>query len=328
MKVTELRKLINQTKDDVLKKAFIEVYKLVPTGKRGEADFAIENVLRGNSTKTSKPVNKVDYTQLSNEIYLFLENAYAQNYFKPNRYVPKKERSKWRFHVKRFVKELSNVSFEDEFYNEAVELLTKLYKMMCYGCNYYLFSSDDTFQSVGISQHKFYSLVVEKTLALGITNERISSLIVNASTGGLSRTSLHEELLIALLSYLNINKDVQFSILQAKELVESKTKKSLKDDEKSDRWYFQEEELREICNFILIASIKLGEFDDGLAYYFDHLKERDRDIALYCALFMIQMYTEDDELWIHCYEYGVKKRKIKPRDQLKETYNDLLKHKM
>lgn len=65
MKVTELRKLLNNTNEEVLKKAIVEVYKLVPTGKKQDADFIIENVLSGNLIKKAKPVEKIDYSKLS-----------------------------------------------------------------------------------------------------------------------------------------------------------------------------------------------------------------------------------------------------------------------
>ena len=41
-------------------------------------------------------------SELELELEEFLSDAYAQNYFAPNRFVPKSERPKWRFKVKRF----------------------------------------------------------------------------------------------------------------------------------------------------------------------------------------------------------------------------------
>lgn len=320
MKVTELRKLLNNTNEEVLKKAIVEVYKLVPTGKKQDADFIIENVLSGNLIKKAKPVEKIDYSKLSDEINLFLENAYAQNYYAPNKAVPKKERSKWRFHVKRFVKELDKVPFDAEFYNEAVALLTKIYRMMCYACDYYLFSSEDTFQSVGISQYDFYKLVVEKTLAKGFTDETITTLLICAATGGLSRTSLHIEQEMHLLYCLKTNDVLKKAISKSKELIESTTNKYVKENGYSSRSFFLEREIHNFCDVILMAEIKLGEFKEGLVYYFDHVKERDLEVSLYCALDLIDMYTEDDDLWIKCYEYAVKCKDVDPREYLKESY--------
>ncbi len=79
--------------------------------------------------------------------------------------------------------------------------------MMCYACRYYLFSSTDSFQSVGISQSSFYDLIVEKTFAkVFVTEDDIATLIICATTGGLSTWSLHINQVSILLSYLNTEK--------------------------------------------------------------------------------------------------------------------------
>ncbi len=320
MKVTELRKLLNDANEEVLKKTIVEVYKHVPTSKKQDVDVAIENVLSGNPIKKVKPVEKVDYAKLSAEINCFLENAYAQYYYVPNKVVSKKERPKWRFHVKRYVKEFDKVSIDNDFYKEAVELLIKLYRMMCYACDYYLFSSTDTFQSVGISQYDFFELITKKALAKGITEEAITTLILCSATGGLSRNSMYVEQEMLLLSYLHTNDVLQLTVNKSKELVDAATKKIVKENGYSTRRYLLQREIQNFCDVILMSEIKLGEFEEGYVYYFDHVKERDLEVVLYCALDIIEMYTEDDNLWIECYEYAVKNRKVNPRDYLKESY--------
>lgn len=162
MKVADLRKILNNTNDVVLKNAFVEVYKLVPASKKEDADEIITNVLSGNTQKITKPKEKVDYKKLNKEVDTFLKNAYAQYYVAPNRVVAKKDRPKWRFLVKRYIKELDKVPYGSEYYQESIEQLIKLYKLMCDACCYYLFSTDDSFNSVGISQGEFYRIIVEK----------------------------------------------------------------------------------------------------------------------------------------------------------------------
>ncbi len=323
MKIAELKKILNKTNDETLKKILVDVYKLVPTSKKQDADFVIEEILNSNTKNTEKLIKNIDYTGLSDEINLFLHNAYAQNYLAPNRNVPKKQRPKWRFHVKRFVKELEKVPTDSEFYNESVELLRKLYKMMCYACNYYLFSTDDPFKSVGISQFDFYSLLVNKTFATGITSEKINTLLVCAATGGLSSTSLYISQETILLSCLKTSEYLQTLIDQAKQLVISTNKKYINCDRYSNTKFFLEVEINNYCDVILMASIDLKQFDETIEYYFENVKEFDEEVALYRALHIINLYEENDALWVKCYEYGVKRRKIKPRDSLKETYKDL-----
>ncbi len=321
MKVADLRKILNNTNDVVLKNAFVEVYKLVPASKKEEADVIITNVLSGNTQKITKPKEKVDYKKLNKEVDTFLKNAYAQYYVAPNRVVAKKDRPKWRFLVKRYVKELDKVPYGSEYYQESIEQLIKLYKLMCDACCYYLFSTDDSFNSVGISQGEFYRIIVEKKLSLGYTSENITTLLIAASSGGLSRASLHIYQELILLSQLNDKEKLNLAINQAKELVDSTSGKIKGTKEYSSSRYVLRENVNNICDFILIASIKFDEFDDGIDYYFKHNQEREEEVILYCALDCIEWFDEEDnELWIKCYEYGVKKRKIKPRDYLVDKY--------
>lgn len=324
MKITELRKMLSTTSDTDLKKALIETYKLLPKNKKDEADVLIESIIKGVDPK--KVVPKVDYEKLSKEIHRFLSNAYEQNYLKPNRVIQKKDRPKWRFLVKNYVKELDNVNVDHPFYDEAVVLLTNLYNMMCYACNYYLFSSADPFQSVGITQTDFYDILTKKTLAKGYTTEACTNLLICATQSGLSAMSLNLYQEINLISHLNASNQLHSAIECAKDLVIS-TKDKLNKASNRNNQYFLKEQINNLCDFILMAKIEVKEYDeDAFKYYFGNHIDHEEEITLYCALDLVRYSDDDDdELWIQIYEYGVKKRKIKPRDRLKEMYKDKLK---
>ena len=120
MKITELRKMLESTDTATLKKTVVEVYKLLPTNKKLDADDVIASVLSGDGKKVVKVEEKVDYRKLFNEVNRFLENAYNQCYYVPNRVVQKKDRPKWRFLVKRYVKDLEKVPTDSDFYNETL----------------------------------------------------------------------------------------------------------------------------------------------------------------------------------------------------------------
>ena len=55
MKVTELKKILADADNELLKKSIVEVYKLLPTSKKDEADCAIMNIL-GCETGKKKAV--------------------------------------------------------------------------------------------------------------------------------------------------------------------------------------------------------------------------------------------------------------------------------
>lgn len=322
MKITELRKLLNTTSDADLKKSIVEIYELLPKNKKDEADVIIESILKGMDPK--KAIPKIDYEELSYDINRFLKNAYEQNYLRPNRMVQKKDRSKWRFLVKNYVKELDNVDVDHPFYDEAITLLTNLYNMMCYACNYYLFSSSDPFQSVGITQTGFYDILAKKVLAKGCTTEAVTNLLVCATQSGLSAMSLNLYQEINLISHLNNSNQLHFSIECANDLITSTKEKWKKLPERSHNRYFLKEQINNLCDFILMSKFELKEYnEETFKYYFDNHIEHDQELNLYCALDLVD--EDDDELWIQIYEYGVNKRKIDPRDRLKEMYKDKLK---
>lgn len=69
---------------------------------------------------------------------------------------------------------------------------------------------------------------------------------------------------------------------------------------------------------VLTITVYLEEADKGIAFYFENSMERDKEIALYCALYRLDMMEEDD-LWLKVYEMGIK-QKIQPRDSLVRAY--------
>ncbi len=326
MKIAELRKLLENTNEDLLKKTIVEVYKLVPSAKKSDADNIIADVLNGNTTKKVKKDNGTSFAELSDEINTFLENVYEQNYFVPNRAVPKKDRPKWRFLVKRYVKELDKITLDNEHYDEACNLLVKLYAMMCHACNYYLFATRDPFQSVGIEQFAFYSLVVNKVLSKSYCENNITTLLILAATSGLSMNSLSSDQESYLISSLDKSDYLYMAVKIAKEkIVELKEKlKAL--PQYSNNRYFIENDINNYCDFILMAEIKLQEYDDAIAYYFNNSEDFDKEVTLYKALDIVDWFAEDDKLWLEYYNYGLKK-KIKPRDQLKDEYKQKAKNK-
>lgn len=70
----------------------------------------------------------------------------------------------------------------------------------------------------------------------------------------------------------------------------------------------------------MLLSVLLAEPEKGIEYYFRNTRHRDKEISLYCALELMN-WTEENELWLKIYEYGVR-NKINPRDELKAEYKE------
>lgn len=323
MKVQELRQLLADADRKLMEKAFVESYKQFPKAKKEEIDFMIQEILKGEDVKKTEKDALPDFQALEGEITEFIENAYAQNYLVPNRSVPKSKRSKWRFLVKDYIKKLEKVPLESEYYDTAVKLLTDIYKLMCDSCNTYYFSSDDPFRSIGWSQPDLYALVAIKTFACGYSREKIAAMILLAATGGISREDLpvmQEAVLIRELKTADVK---YMAIEEAKSFVAKCGEQLQKEKKYSHTEFYLRENINNLCDFILLLEISLSEPEEGVSYYFSKCQEKDKEIVLYKALWLVPWADGDDRLWLDIYRYGLKK-KIQPRDSLKKEYQKRL----
>ena len=156
MLVSDVRKALGQHKVEDLRQIALELYKTIPKKLREEKD--IDSLLRGphaykQGEKTEAPSDlPAAFLSTKAEISLFMEYAHAQYYLAPNRFVHKKDRPKWRFKVKAYIKALQNVPGASSDGPQATELLEKLYAMLCHACAYYLFNTENPFASIGIGQ--------------------------------------------------------------------------------------------------------------------------------------------------------------------------------
>lgn len=321
MKIQELRDLLKTADRGLLEKAFAESYKQFTKNQKAEVDQIIHLVLEGKDLNAAKKKEPLNFEDLEQQITQFLQDAYAQYYLAPNRVVPKSQRPKWRFMVKNYIKELEKIPVENEYYERSVKLLTEIYRLICEACNYYLFSTDDAFRSIGWEQPDLFHCVVKRTFGSGYSKEKITALLKDAVGGGLSRESLYIFQERVLLAELKTSDVKSMAIEAAQELIEER-KKKLKGLKKYDNQrYFLEEEVNNLCEMILMIAIELAEPASGVEYYFRNCEETDREITLHRALDIVD-WEENDELWMQVYEYGVSK-KIKPRDSLIKKYNEL-----
>lgn len=318
MKILELKALLKEADREHLEKAFAECYKQLCKSQKQEIDSVIVDILNGKTVDKKKVENAVSFEMLEQQITVFIENAYAQNYLAPNRIIPKNQRPKWRFLVKNFIKELEKVPVESENHSKAVKLLTDLYALICAACNSYLFSTDDAFRSIGWEQPKLFELLVKKTFSEGYSREKIAQLILYAVTGGLSRESLHVEQETVLLGGLKTSDVKLIAIEESKKLVEEREEKLKEMSRYDHQRYYLENDVNELCSMILLVFIALGEAEEGIRYYFKHSQEQDQEITLYRVLQLIN-WMEAEDWWIKAYEYGISK-KIKPRESLRIEY--------
>ncbi len=318
MKIQELRQMISKADRSLVEKAFAETYKKLKKAQKEEADDLIRSIFSGEENDVKAEKKEISFEELERQILTFLENAQAGYYYAPNRIIPKHQRPKWRFLVKGYIKELEKIQVDSVYYDRAVRLLRDLYKLICTACNYYLFSTEDPFRSIGWDQQELYCLVAAKTFGAGYSKENIAEMVKAACTGGISRVSLYEEQEFALLTQLKTTDVKYLAIEAAKDFVKDReeTLPSLKNHD--SKLYYLEEEINNLCDLILMLSISLEETERGVKYYFKSSKEVRKEIILYRALQIAELMDEDS-VWIEIYKYGLTK-KIKPREELVEKY--------
>lgn len=323
MKVQELRQLMESADMEHLMKAFIESYKHLQKAQKEEIDPVLVDILKGKEVVKKKTEVAVDFDDLEQQIKVFIENAYAQNYFAPNRVIPKNQRPKWRFLVKNFIKELEKIEPGDSNYARAVKLLTDIYALICQACNVYLFSTDDPFRSIGWEQDALFELVVRKTFVAGYVREDISRLLLLSVTGGLSMEALHINQEAVLIGGLKTRDAKYMAVEEVQKLIGERTGKLEKLKKYDSRRYHLEEEVNGFCDVSLLLSDALEETVKGVEYYFQHYISDNLENVLYHALRLLDD-IDADEVWIQVYEYGMR-HKIKSPDHMQAKYEQLKK---
>lgn len=323
MKIQEIRDLISKAQRDQVEKAFAECYKQLPKHKKEEVDVIIQDIFAGKDVKKREEKVSISFEDLEREIEVFLSNAYAQNYYAPNRVIPKSQRPKWRFQVKGYIKELSMIGQDSEYHSRMLKLLRELYQMLCYACNYYIFSTEDPFRSIGWQQSELFEILVKKTFEEGYSKESIKDLVLTAATGGLSRESLHIGQEIVLVTALKTT-DVKYMAIEETQKLVLERQEQLKNLKKYDnKKYYLEDAINQLCNIIFLLSIELAETDSGIKYYFANSIAISKEVTLYRALDIVKRIGGGDDLWLKTYQYGLS-QKIKPREELAEQYWKLL----
>jgi hypothetical protein len=328
MKLAELRNILKDYDQPTLCEIAVALYKAIP--KQNKEDKDIDELLKDFNSKKQEIKKQgvpVDFDSLKRNVLRFLEYAGEQFYFAPNRYVPKKDRPKWRFITKQYIKDLMTVTGENS--EEASNLLTLLYRMLSHACNYYIFRTENPFSSVGYKQADLLRIVLAKMLYNGITKESLQEAIALTIESNVDMETLHISLFFVLIDQLKTNEAKEMA---AEECVNYKEKLKgasfFRDgyfQANKDRFYQEKRVERSVELYFYIKAV-LDEFDTAIAYYWENNKNRDAresEIALYVLLNWLEMF-EQPGLWIDEYEKALK-RNVKPREDIRNIYGPLKK---
>ena len=315
MLVSEIRKEIEKYNQKEISDLVIELYKRIP--KKIKEEYHIDDLIVNVNNK-SKKEEKFDFNSLKQEIIAFLEDVDNGYYSHPNKIISKSERSKWRFKVKRYIKELNKISPDAIEGIASTQILIKLYELLSEGSNYLKFSNWETFRAVGISQADFYDLIVKRIFTKGYTTENLK-IVVQLLKVPKDPYGLDEKLIETLITNLpTIDTKIKVIDLLKKEVDELASLIAVEKD------YHKRFNLKELHNLLVEGvfrtSISMHEVQNGILYYREHDIEIDKEITE----FKILEYLENKNLikdWIK--EYESTKDKIDYRDSIKEKYKKL-----
>lgn len=329
MKVNELRKVVAGHSADDLRALVVELYKALP--KQHKEDEDLQRMLRRPGEiqeirKTRRAPRRPDMGALLYDVESFLSDARKELYIAPNRIIPKRQRSKWRFQVKRFIKDLLAAAEDPEDLTDAARLLEELYGLLCTASAVWLFPSEDPFRSVGIPQPDFLDHVLTLRQASEPPGDFVRRGLTLALEHELDRDTLRSNLTVVLLRHL---KTPALRELALEECTARLTALGPTPSRRTGRggvgtsWrsdYEWRDRNRGLSEMGFRCHLALGEPEEAIEYFRRHWRWSDNaEVHLFCLLDLLDEAGLED-LWIREYDRAVTAG-VKPRDQLKRRRN-------
>ena len=297
----------------------VELYKRLP--KKVKEDYDIDKFIKDINNKTKKEEKKVSFDDLCSEMRYFLDCAKAGFYSSPNKVVPKKERSNWRFKAKRYYKELIKTIPTTDIGVKSTKLLIELYELVSRGTNTLVFTNWDTFRALGVSQTEYFDMLLKRVLSTGesINNIKVCiDLLDNCKD-----TDVLDEVLINIfidnlrteeskLTAINLLDEI---VIKVKEKIRSLGKKYNYHD-----MYYLEEDNNLYVETVTRLYFSSFEVDEGIKYYqknYIHYNSEVKEYILLEILKGLELYED----WITEYERASKK--IKLREELTKDYEKI-----
>lgn len=319
MLVKDLRKTLEKYDKKEMCDIIVELYKRLP--KKVKEDYDIDKFIEDINNKTKKEEKKVSFDDLCSEMRYFLDCAKAGYYSSPNKVIPKKERSNWRFKAKRYYKELTKTIPTTDIGVKSTKLLIELYELVSRGTNTLVFTNWDTFRALGVNQVEYLDMLYKRILSTGnsINNIKVCiDLLDNCKDPDI----LDEFLINVFVDNLRTEESKLTAInLLDEKVVEVKEKiKSLGKKYNYHDMYYLEEDNNLYVETATRLYFSSFEVDEGVKYYqknYIHYNSEVKEYILLEILRELELYEE----WITEYESASKK--IKLREELTRDYEKI-----
>lgn len=319
MLVKDLRKTLEKYDKKEMTDIVVELYKRLP--KKVKEDYDVDKFIEDINNKTKKEEKKVSFDDLCSEMRYFLDCAKAGFYSSPNKVVPKKERSNWRFKAKRYYKELIKTIPTTDIGVKSTKLLIELYELVSRGTNTLVFTNWDTFRALGVSQTEYFDMLLKRVLSTGesINNIKVCiDLLDNCKDPDV----LDEFLINIFIDNLRTEESKLTAInLLDEKVVEVKEKiRSLGKKYNHYDMYYLEEDNNLYVETVTRLYFSSFEVDEGIKYYqknYIHYNSEVKEYILLEILRELELYED----WIAEYERASKK--IKLREELTKDYEKI-----
>lgn len=325
MKIGELKQTIRNYSPEQLAFLVTELYRAIPKSIRDEKhlDALVQNPDPSavKQRRIAQTRSELSFDEVEYETRQFIEDAYNQYYFAPNRIIHKSQRPKWRFILKRLYNSLLQLASEPEYRQPATELVAQLYALLCRACQVVLFNAYDPFQSVGIGQCDFFRQVLALKNGYMEKKEFLREAIASCIDSGLDRNTTHTDLIFVVLEFLPIPDLKYLAISVAEELRLS----FQKENQKEKTWNTQRK-LNHLIEFVCHCYTRMDEYEEAIKYFNQHYQEKDEEIKLYCLVQLLCAHCRRVELIAE----QIKKAEaqgIRPRKGLIELKNYIMKNK-
>lgn len=300
MKVGELRERLSKMNKQELIKLTVEFYKLIPKAKK--EDYQLDQLIQNPDQKKKGPKKGQlqSIGELEQDITTFISHAKEQYYLAPNRVVPKKERPKWRFKVKRWYKELTNSKRPSEELPRQADILKRLYELICESCGFQYFTAYDSFESIGIEQTEFYQSVIyliQKAEGKASMVEPGIRLIVD---NYLNRYTLFSGLMEILIAQLHIPDLKEKGIAISKKII-AELQFTPKPESNRFQWsssgeFRKKEKHNNLVELIFRLHMSLYEYEEAIAFFHLKYSEARLEIKLYILVSMLFGYELKDHI--------------------------------
>ncbi len=317
MKVGELREKLSKMTVDEITKLTVEFYKLIPKAKKENynIDELIENPVK---KKTKKKVVVVEIEDIDYYVSEFIADARDDLYIRPNKIISKKERTNWRFKVKKWYKELLITNREDLDLEFQAEILLKLYQFLCESCHTIYFNSEDVFESIGIEQKLFFravlNLLVEAKGKKSIIDEGISLSLHR----GLSYDTTHSDLMNEVLNLLNIP-DLKIDAINKINEILSQSKPKISDK----NVILSSRQKNDLAKFGFIIYASLGEYGNAIKIFKKNYHDSSAEVKLFVLVKLL--FREDQKELIKKELDLAIKKKINLRGSLVKLHQKIIK---